>query len=234
MGKGVSYYEKALWWVYGHTYDGLLKFWPYQNLLRLMLERASIKPGLNVLDLGCGTGNLLAEAFRYDISATGVDISSSMLKRAEKKLGDEIKAGNLKLIKSDVVEFLKTQPDSSYDRILMTNVVYALHNRDQLWEESKRVLKPGGLIVCSTADSTDSHQIVREHLEHRPWYTLLRPRLIGVGVIDGLINAFGYAQKLPFPDEALILEEVKKAGGTVSSLERCYGGADIIFIVRFR
>ena len=55
---------------------------------RMVVEMANIKPGDQVLDVGCGTGNLTLTALKYagaSGSAVGIDASPEMIAVAQKK-----------------------------------------------------------------------------------------------------------------------------------------------------
>src|SRR5512143_2095886 len=60
------------------------RFAPFEDLLRLV----QIRPGLRVVDLGCGTGELtrrLADALP-DSTVLGLDASAEMLRRAAEQI----------------------------------------------------------------------------------------------------------------------------------------------------
>ncbi len=45
------------------------------------IERRSIKPGMRVLDVACGTGNTAIPAAKAGASVTGVDIATNLLEQ---------------------------------------------------------------------------------------------------------------------------------------------------------
>jgi SAM-dependent methyltransferase len=51
--------QRKLWSWYSRSYDGLLDLVPYQRLLDLTTEAVACGPRDTLVDLGCGTGNLL-------------------------------------------------------------------------------------------------------------------------------------------------------------------------------
>ena len=228
--KTINLLSTALWWTYGHTYDGLLDFYPYQQLVKEVVFKINIAPGQSVLDLGCGTGNQLLQLAKVpNVQLVGVDGSKSMANVATSKLKS---FDNARIETGDLVDFLTDQRSGSFDRIISTNVVYALTDRSEFWTELLRVLKPGGYAVIATAISTDSRPLIKEQLKSRGLIQTLKPRLLGVFVCDLLINVFGNSGHFEFPGEEIIRREVNAAGGLMSEVEPCYCGVDILFKVQ--
>ena len=50
------------------------------------IVRDFVKPGMNVLDIGCGTGLLIEDAAKAGAEVKGIDISKGMLKAAQKRI----------------------------------------------------------------------------------------------------------------------------------------------------
>lgn len=222
----------TLWHVYGYVYDGLLHFAPYQTLLQKVYSKVEVAPGSTLLDMGCGTGNMAALLLqKQPAKIVGVDLSASMLKIARAKLTKQ-SATKVECIQSDILSFLLTQPSGSYDCIVTVNVLYALGDRDKLWREMLRVCSPKGTIVIATSTSTKNTTLVKEQLQAKGLWRSLHPKLLSVGLIDGLIRLFNVAGTFEFPGEAQLRQEVVGAGGVMSEVESCYGGADILFTVR--
>jgi ubiquinone/menaquinone biosynthesis C-methylase UbiE len=221
----------ALWWIYGWVYDGLLNFYPYQNLIKIVADRLKLEDGMNVLEVGCGTGNVMMEARkRARVSVVGVDNSSSMLRQARRKLRRAIKAGEAELHKQDALEFLKGLPDASFDRISLVNFLYATPDRQEVWAECMRIRRPGGLIVASTSVKSGSRSIIQENFANssvfQVLYQIITLRLVFVMVIDFMISGLAEAGAFEFPEQEVLITEVDAAGGVVEHIERCYGGAE--------
>ncbi len=49
---------------------------------REFVERLDLKPGMKVLDVACGTGNLALPAVRIGADVTGVDIAPNLIEQA--------------------------------------------------------------------------------------------------------------------------------------------------------
>ena len=53
------------------------------------VDRLPLRPGMQVLDVACGTGNLAIPAARKGVAVTGVDIAPNLLDQARKRADAE-------------------------------------------------------------------------------------------------------------------------------------------------
>lgn len=114
----------------------------------LVLDRAQLKRGERVLDIGCGTGSLAIEAAKRvgpEGIVCGVDASAPMVERARKKAR---KAG-LEIALGEAPAQALPYPDGTFDLVLCTLVFHHLGRaaRECSAREMKRVLHPDGRIV---------------------------------------------------------------------------------------
>jgi ubiquinone/menaquinone biosynthesis C-methylase UbiE len=117
-----------------------------------LIERAGIKKGMNVLDLGCGSGVFtpsIARAVGDKGKVYALDIQADMLKQLERKLSrpENRDIKNIKLIESNTYEL--PFEDGSLDLVSMVTVLPEIPDRNRALAEVKRVLKPGGLLAVS-------------------------------------------------------------------------------------
>lgn len=111
-----------------------------------------ILPGETVLDLGCGPANQLGLLARLnpDVHFLGVDLSESMLERAERHL-QELGVNNVTLQKADITD-LSVFPDASVDAVISTLALHHLPDESAFFRclaEIDRVLKgDGGLYLA--------------------------------------------------------------------------------------
>jgi ubiquinone/menaquinone biosynthesis C-methylase UbiE len=99
----------------------------------------------SVLDVGCGSGALLAElGERYGVAGWGLDAAPRMAAAARAALPSEmpVVAGQ-----AEALPFY----DDAFERLTMVLVVHLL-DRPSAWREALRVLRPGGRLVIATTD----------------------------------------------------------------------------------
>ena len=218
--------QRKLWSWYSRSYDGLLDLVPYQRLLDLATEAVACGPADRMVDLGCGTGNLLARvaaAAGPGAELVGVDSSTAMLGMAQPKLAATDRA---ELVESDLLEWLAAAPSSSFDRVVSVNVLYTLDaaQRQQFWADALRILRPDGRLVVVTTDRAGFGPVVKEHLAERSVRSSLRPRLLAVLGLNLAIWALEANGEFDPAPVGVLVDECRAAGGRVLRTERCYGG----------
>lgn len=234
---GTKRLTRFLWWVYAYLYDGLLHFYPYRNLVATVTKRLELRRSMRLLELGCGTGNVIVSASQYaEVNIVGVDSCKAMLRQAQHKLKPQIMSGQVELVCQDALEYLKSQDTGSFDCISMVNFLYAVDDRPSIWFECLRVVKPSGRIIVTTSTDGGSRPIILEHLSNASWLELISLRLVGVMILDFFISELAKAGPFSFPDQHELLREVEEAGGVFSDVKRVYGGAEngvnIVFNVK--
>jgi arsenite methyltransferase len=103
-----------------------------------------IEPGSVVLDLGCGAGTdllIAAQMVGPEGRVIGVDMTGAMLERA-KASADELGLDNVELHES-LIESLPLK-DSSVDVVISNGVIDLVPDKDAVFDEIDRVLRPGG------------------------------------------------------------------------------------------
>ncbi len=104
-----------------------------------------ISPGLSVLDLACGSGNIAVVAAQRDAIVSGVDIAPNLVAAARARaaglgLNIEFKEGDAEQL---------PYPDASFDMVIsMYGVMFAAHP-DLAAAEMLRVCAPGGTIALA-------------------------------------------------------------------------------------
>lgn len=124
------------------VYDQLAQAFFYDQWMNIL--RSSITPGMNILDLGCGSGTLLEKLKDFQCHLTGVDISSDMLVLAQEKMAAH-HFHNYELYESNMSTFTSA---TSYDMIISTcdsiNYLSSLEEVKTLFGNIYQMLNVGG------------------------------------------------------------------------------------------
>lgn len=100
--------------------------------------------GLDVLDVGCGTGRHTLPVAEAGARVTGVDFSEEMLARLRSKPGAE----RVRLIRHDLATTLPFA-DRSFDRVLSALVLEHIADLHHFFGELRRVVRDDGWVVVS-------------------------------------------------------------------------------------
>ena len=100
--------------------------------------------GLEVLDLGCGTGRHTAWLAEAGARVTAVDFSPGMLDEARRKVPD----ARVRFLSHDLHDPLPWG-DASFDAVVSGLVLEHLRTLGGFFAEARRVLRPGGRAVVS-------------------------------------------------------------------------------------
>jgi arsenite methyltransferase len=103
-----------------------------------------IEPGQVVLDLGCGAGTdllIAAQMVGPEGRAIGIDMTPTMLDRARES-ATEMGLENVELHQG-LIESLPV-PDESVDVVISNGVIDLVPDKDAVFAEIDRVLRPGG------------------------------------------------------------------------------------------
>jgi len=102
----------------------------------LLIISDLIGKNTSVLDLGCGNGNLLhLLKAEKDIYACGLEISQDKILECVNK--------GVPVIHSDLNDGLSEFSDSSFDFVILSQTIQAVHRPDKLLEDMVRVGKKG-------------------------------------------------------------------------------------------
>ncbi|MFZ0945148.1 MAG: corrinoid protein-associated methyltransferase CpaM [Syntrophobacteraceae bacterium] len=164
---------------------------------------ARIKPGQQVLDLGCGTGALTVRAARQGAMVRGIDINARMLEIARQRVKMAGLTERVELLEMGVSQ-LDGEEANHYDAV-MSGLCLSELSEDELTytlKEATRVLRGGGVLLI--ADEIEPGGIVKRLI-----HTVLRVPLA--------VLAYAVAQQTTRPVSNL-LEKLADAGLSIVSV----------------
>lgn len=148
-------------------YDPLVRLIGGDRRRRRLIEQAALRPGLRVLDVGCGTGTLLVDIQRREsgITATGLDPDPKALSRARRKAERAGVSVRFDQGFSDQLPYA----DASFERVFSSFMLHHLKadEQERTLREVRRVLVPGGsLHLLDFVQPLGGHQSVFARLVH--------------------------------------------------------------------
>src|SRR2546428_7104341 len=105
-----------------------------------------LEPGERVLDLGSGAGTdslVAAQMVGDEGGVTGIDMTPEMLAKAHAAAA-ELRIRNVEFVEAEAERL--PFPDASFDVVISNGVIDLIPDKDAVFSEIFRVLKPGGRI----------------------------------------------------------------------------------------
>lgn len=116
-----------------------------------LLHRAGIRPGMAVLDVGCGSGDVACDLARL-VGPSGrvvaTDIDAVKIEAARNQAAEQ-KIGNLEFRVANAGE---GEPEPEFDLVHARFLLSHLRNPEDALARIRRSLRPGGILVVADTD----------------------------------------------------------------------------------
>lgn len=172
-----------------------------------IFQKLKLSEGDEILEIGCGTGALWKEhegQIPHGVHITLSDQSEGMVKDARNLLGDGKGVFSYETFPCEKIPKEKEK----YDLVITNHVLFYLKDRQKALREIKRVLKPGGMFLCSTYGSRHMQEITRMVQEFDQRIILSANHLYEeFGLENGkeqLMDVFSDVQREDYEDELLV------------------------------
>jgi 2-polyprenyl-3-methyl-5-hydroxy-6-metoxy-1,4-benzoquinol methylase len=164
-------------------YLGLLQYlFPWQQTERdLSVMFLPRHPTGQLLEIGCGGGDLLENFNRLGWNAEGTDVDPIAIRKCKSR-GLNVKAGSLGDLQ---------YPADNFDAVVMVHVIEHVHDPRALVRECYRILKPGGRLSLVTPNAKSFYH----RSFGRFWLPLDPPRHLHIftpAAMDRLLHESGF------------------------------------------
>lgn len=119
-----------------------------------LLQDAGIKPGMKVLDIGCGTGEvtfLIAELVGGSGEVLGIDSNGEAIAKARERVEEKFSA-NVYFKQEDLTKL--SLGSVQFDAVVARRVLMYLPNLTEILRNLSHLIRSGGLFVFQESDST--------------------------------------------------------------------------------
>ncbi len=122
------------------------------RIVASLLGTAEVRGGQQVLDVGCGPGDLAAAAASLGADTVGIDVAPSMVRRAAlAHPAIPFRVGSFESIPAGA---------GAFDAVLGNFVLNHVGRPADALAEARRVLRPGGWLALSTWDAPSSNRVL--------------------------------------------------------------------------
>lgn len=141
-------------------------------------EKFPVKPGMRILEIGCGEGGVLKAFINKGCEGVGVEMDASRIENAKLFLPDDIAAGRLKFVVKDIYKVdIEKDLNGLFDIIVLKDVIEHIHDQAKLIRWMKNFLRPRGIVFFGFPPwympFGGHQQIARSRLSKLPYIHLL-------------------------------------------------------------
>jgi SAM-dependent methyltransferase len=126
---------------------------------RVQMLSSHLRPGMTILEIGCGTGYFTRELTRCGADIVAIDVSPDLLEIAKAKYS----APNVRYEIQNA--YALTYADAMFDSVVGSSILHHLEIEEAL-REIYRVLKPGGTIYFTEPNMLNPQIAMQKNI---PW-----------------------------------------------------------------
>lgn len=179
-----------------------------QDHILALLTKLDLHPGMCVLDVACGTGDITCQMAEKhpEVMVVGIDFSEEQINLAKEKAANK-KLDNVTFIVMSAYDIKNLSEQYQFDRIFIRWVLGHLKEPQRVIESCKELLKPRGLILCEEGD-IQTHHCESTNQSFQQCYGLFVSNILSLQKKRGVDAEIG--NKLPaifravFNDQAII------------------------------
>ena len=116
-----------------------------ETVAEQFVDRLDLKPGIKVLDVACGSGNLAVNAAKKGVDVTGIDIADNLVESAKQRA--EAMGLDIKFEQGDAEAM--PYADNTFDVVMTMFGAMFAPRPEVAASELVRVCKPGGIIAMA-------------------------------------------------------------------------------------
>ena len=197
-------------------------------LLPFIESAFPIRPGMRVMEIGCGEGGVLRPFATRGCSCLGVDLSANRIAKAIERMEPEITSGKAAFIAQNVYdEGFRQKHQGEFDLILLKDTIEHIPDQEKFIPYIKQFLKPDGAIFFGFPPwrmPFGGHQQIcsSKLLGYLPYYHLL-PK----GIYHSILKA---AKEPEYTITELL--EIKDTGISIKRMERILKASHLNIVAR--
>ena len=115
-------------------------------VLPFIEEKFTLKPGMRVLEIGCGEGGVLKAFIDRNVIGVGVELDEPRLENAREWLSEEIAAGKISFISKNIYDTNATDLGGAFDVIILKDVIEHIHDQPKLMAYMQTFLADNGIV----------------------------------------------------------------------------------------
>ena len=186
-----------------------------KHILPFIESVRKIESGMNVLEIGCGEGGNLKPFLDRGCCCVGVDFSTNKIEQGREFYATHPQVLKLQLISENIYD--SKEFDSSFDLIILRDVIEHIHDQDKFFGLMKTLLAPNGIAFFAFPpwqNPFGGHQQICENkvMSVLPYYHLLPQR-----IYKAILKTFGESDA-----KITTLLEIKETGISIERFEKFF------------